>query len=94
MVRAAVLFCFRGRILWFIRMAGKEQVDKSAFVECSNLKVVDLRNCDNITYAESCFAGITTGNGIVISTNGGSFAQYPEKPANEFPTVKKSNHSF
>ena len=50
--------------------------------------------CDNITYAESCFAGITTGNGIVISTNGGSFVQYPEKPANEFPTVKKSNHSF
>ncbi len=26
MVRAAVLFCFRGRILCFIRMAGKEQV--------------------------------------------------------------------
>ena len=99
------------------------QLDKNAFVECCNLKVVDLRNCDNITYAESCFGrsasvgyspinsqfvvyvnnnshipeavtGITTGNGIVISTNGGSFAQYPENPANEFPTVKKSNYSL
>ena len=97
--------------------------DKKAFVECKSLKIVDLKECKNITYAESCFntnassgytsinkdfviyvsdnnqipkavTGVTTGNGIVISTNGGSFSEYPANPNSEFPMAKKSGYSL
>ena len=97
--------------------------DKNAFVECKSLKIVDLKECKNITYAESCFntnassgytsinkdfviyvsdnnqipkavTGVTTGNGIVISTNGGSFSEYPANPNGEFPMAKKSGYSL
>ncbi len=97
--------------------------DKNAFVECKNLKIVDLKECKNITYAESCFnanassgytsinkdfviyvsdnnqipkavTGVTIGNGIVISTNGGTFSEYPANPNGEFPSAKKSGYSL
>lgn len=97
--------------------------DKNAFVECKSLKIVDLKECKNITYAESCFnanassgytsinkdfviyvsdnnqipkavTGVTIGNGIVISTNGGSFSEYPANPNGEFPMAKKSGYSL
>lgn len=38
--------------------------------------------------------GVTTGNGIVISTNGGSFSEYPANPNGEFPMAKKSGYSL
>lgn len=97
--------------------------DKKAFVECKSLKIVDLKECKNITYADTCFntdaipgytpinkdfviyvsdnnqipkavTGVTTGNGIVISTNGGSFSEYPANPNSEFPMAKKSGYSL
>ena len=97
--------------------------DEKAFVECRSLKIVDLKECENITYADNCFntttspgytpinkdfviyvsdnnqipkavTGVTTGNGIVISTNGGSFSEYPANPNSEFPMAKKSGYSL
>ena len=97
--------------------------DKKAFVECRSLKIVDLKECENITYGDACFntiaspgytpinkdfviyvsdnnqipksvTGVTTGNGIVISTNGGSFSEYPANPNGEFPMAKKSGYSL
>lgn len=97
--------------------------DKKAFVECRSLKIVDLKECENIKYADNCFnttasrgytpinedfviyvsnnnqipnagTGVTTGNGIAISTNGGSFSEYPANPNSEFPMAKKSGYSL